>query len=173
MHLHDFVLGRAETDDPLVAAGDAGFDLFGGQGERGGQAAAHGVVVGEGFAAGFGIAAQGLQLLGRIEGIIGPSVPYELAGVLEVEFPSLALPVGGVGASDSDPFVDFDAAPGERAEDVLLGSRHETLGVGVLDAQDHGASVFAGEQVVIERGADPADMQRSRGAGCEAHPDRS
>ena len=78
-----------------------------------------------------------------------------------------------MGATDADALVDLDAAPFERLHDVLLGTRHEALRVGILDAEDHRALVLAGEEVVVECRADASDVQRSGGAGCEAHPNGS
>ena len=65
VHPDDPVFGHFEADDPLVAAGDAGFDFCGGQCERRGQPFAHGVVVGERLAASLGFAAQVIEPLLR------------------------------------------------------------------------------------------------------------
>ena len=78
------------------------------------QPPAHGVVVGERLAPGFGLVAQGVELLGRIEGVVGPARLDELRGVFQIDFAPLALAVGGVGAADTDTLVDLDAAPLER-----------------------------------------------------------
>jgi len=43
----------------------------------------------------------------------------------------------------------------------------ETLGVGVLDAQDERATVVPRERPVVDRGARPADMQVAGGTRCE------
>ena len=173
IHADYLVLGHLEADDPLVAAVDARADLLGRQGQRGGEFLAHGVVVGEGFAARLGFVAQGVELLGRVEGVVGPARLDELQSVLEVDLAPLALAVGGVGAADTDAFVDLDAAPAERLQDILLGSGDEALRVGILDAEDHRAPVLPGEEVVVEGRADAANVQRSGGAGCEAHPNGS
>ena len=173
VHRYGFVLGHPEADDPLVAAVDAGTNLLGRKGQRRGELLAHGIIVSERFAAAFGLLAQCVELLGRIERVVGPSRLDELQGVFEVDFAPFALTVGSMGAADTDAFVDLDAAPLQRFENVLLGSRYETLRVGILDAQDHRSAVLTGEKVVVERRTDAADMQRSRGAGCEAHPNRS
>ncbi len=165
VHPDDFVLGHLEADDPLVAAVDAGPDFVGGKRQRSGELFAHGVVVGERFAAGFGLVAQGVELLGRIERVVSPACFDELQGVFQIDFAPLALAVGGVGAADTDALVDFDAAPLERVHDILLGSRHEALRIGVFDAQNHRTFVLAGEKIVVERRADAADVQRARGAG--------
>ena len=78
-----------------------------------------------------------------------------------------------MGTSDADTFVDLDAAPFERFEDIILGARHETLRIGVLDTEDHRAFVPAGEQVIIQCRADAPDVQGPGGTGCEPHPNGS
>ena len=173
VHPDHLVFGHLEADDPLVSAVDAGLDLLGGQGQRCRQLFAHRIVVGESLAAGLGLLAQGVELLGGVEGVVGPPGLHELQGVFEVYFAAFALAVGGMGASDADALVDLDAAPFERFEDVVLGARHEPLRVGVLDAEDHRALVPAGEQVVIQCRADAPDVQGPGGAGCETHPNGS
>ncbi len=149
VHGHRLVDRHLEAHDPLLAGGDAALDLVGGQRQRRGQLLAHLVVIGEGAACLLGLAAQCVQLVGRVEGVVGPPGLHELQGVLEVDFAPLALAVGCVGAAGADTFVDLDAAPLERFHDVVLGSRHEPLRVGILDAQDHLASVTACEEVVV------------------------
>ena len=149
VHADDLVLGHLEADDPLVAAVDACADLLGRKGQRGGELFAHGVVVGKSLTSRFGLLAQGVELLGRVEGVVGPAGLDQLEGVLEVDLAPFALAVGGVRAADADALVDLDAAPAERLHDVLFGSGDESLRIGVLDAEDHRAAVFACEEVVI------------------------
>ena len=173
VHLDQLVFGHLEADDPLVAAVDAFADLLGGQGQRRGELLADRIVVGEGFAAGLGLVAQRVELLGRIKGVVGPARLDELQGVLEVDFAAFALAVGGVGAADTDTLVDLDAAPLERLQNILLGAGDEPLRIGILDAENHRALVLTGEEVVVECRPDAADVERSGGAGCEAHPNGS
>ena len=141
VHFDGLVFGHPEADHPLVAAFDAGLHLVGRQRQRRGQLFAHGIIVGERFAALLGFAAQGVQLFGGVESVVGPARIDELEGVFEVDFAAFALAVGGVGTSRADAFVDLDSAPFERFEDILFGARHETLRVGVLDAEDHHTAV--------------------------------
>ena len=169
VHFDGLVFGHPEADHPLVAAFDAGLHLVGRQRQRRGQLFAHGIIVGERFAALLGFAAQGVQLFGGVESVVGPARIDQPEGVFEVDFTAFALAVGGVGTSRADAFVDLDAAPFERFEDILFGARHETLRVGVLDAEDHHTAVLTGEKVVVEGRADAADVERPRGAGCKAH----
>ena len=173
LHLDEPVFGHLEADDPLVSAVDARTHLLGRQGQRRSQVFAHGVVVGKGLATGFGLLAQLVELLGRIEGVVGPAGIDQLQGIFQIDFAPLALAVGGVRAADTDAFVNLDAAPTQRLHDVLLSTRNEPLRVGILDAEDHRAAVLACEEVVVQCGADAADVQRSGGTGCKAHPNGS
>ena len=173
VHPHRLVGRHLEADDPLVAALDARPHLVGRQGERRGEPFAYRGVVGEGLAAFLVLRAQGVQLVGRVEGVVGPARLDELQGVFEVDFAPLALAVGGVRPSDAHAFVDLDAAPFERFQNVILRSGDEPLRIGVLDAQDHRSLVPAGEQVVVQCRTDAADVQRPGGAGREAHPNWS
>ncbi len=149
VHGHRLVDRHLEAHDPLLAGGDAALDLVGGQRQRRGQLLAHFVVIGEGAACLLGLAAQCVQLVGRVEGVVGPAGVDQPAGVFQIYVAALALAVGGVGTSRADTLVDLDAAPFERFDDILLGSRHEPLRVGILDAQDHLAAVTACEEVVV------------------------
>ena len=173
VHRDRFVFGHPEADHPLVAAVEARLHLLGGQRQRRGQLFAHRIIIGERLAARLGLPAQGVQFLGRVEGVVGPARLDELQGVFEVDFAPLALAVGGVRPSDAHAFVDLDAAPFERFQNVILRSGDEPLRIGVLDAQDHRSLVPAGEQVVVQCRTDAADVQRPGGAGREAHPNWS
>jgi hypothetical protein len=65
------------------------------------------------------------------------------------------------------------ADPGQGGLDL---PRHGLVGalfVGVLDAQDESASGVLPEQVVVDGGADAADVQETGGRGREADPDRA
>lgn len=141
--------------------------------ERRRQFLADRIVVCESFAARLVLLAQGVQLLGSIKSVVGPSGLHELFRVFQVDVAPLALAVRRMGAADADTLVDLDAAPLERLEDILLGTRHETLRVGIFDMKNHRTAVPTREQVVIKRRTYAADMQRPCRAGCEAHPDRS
>ena len=168
VHLDVLVLGHLEAYDPHLAVGNASVDLLVRHVQRVLQAAAHCAVVGEGLSVGLGLLAQCVQLLGRVEGVVGPSVADQLLRVGQVDGFALALAVGGVRASDADSFVDLYAAPFQALDDVLLGPWDETLAVGVFDAQQEVATVVAREEVVVQGCAYSAYVQRPCRAGCEA-----
>ena len=48
-------------------------------------------------------------------------------------------------AADADTLVDLDAAPLERLEDILLGTRHETLRVGIFNTEDQISTILFGK----------------------------
>ena len=67
------------------------------------------------------------------------------------------------------PFVDLNTDPVEGFDDVFFGTRHKAILIGIFDAQEHLAAHFPGEQVIIEGGAHPANMQRTGWAGRETN----
>ena len=89
---------------------------------------------------------------------------------MQVDILAFALAVWGVRTSDTYTFVDLDSAPFERFENVLFGSRHETLRVGVFDAENEVTASLSCEQVVVECRAYTAYMERSGGTGRETYP---
>ena len=117
--------------------------------------------------------ALGIQLFGCVERHVGFSVVEQLSDVPAVDVAPLALAVGAVVAAEAYAFVELNAQPLEGFDDILLCARHKAGGVGVFDAENEVAAVLAGEKIVVEGGTHAADMQRPRGAGCEAHTDFS
>ena len=61
-------------------------------------------------------------------------------------------------AAEAHALVEFHAEPFERFDDVIFGSRHKAVRVGIFNAEHHFASMLTGKKVVIERGAHTADM---------------
>ena len=78
-----------------------------------------------------------------------------------------------MGAAHALAFINHDAHPGKGFQDVFFGAGHEAVLVGVLDAQEHLAAQLAGQQVVVQRRAHAANVQRPGGGWCEAHPNFS
>ena len=114
--------------------------------------------------------AHGVELFGGIEGVVGVAFFDELfcVFVVDAEGFAFALAVGAVGAALVGAFVGFEAGPLEGVEDVLFGSGDVAALVGVFDAEDEGAAVAAGIEIVIEDGADAAEVKAAGGAGGEA-----
>jgi hypothetical protein len=116
--------------------------------------------------------AHGLQLGGRVEGVVGVAVVDELLGVLAIPRGALALAVRTGCAARAGAFVVGQAAPVERAHDVVLGLLDEAFAVGVFDAEDELAAAPARQQVIVKRRPQPADVQHASRAGGEAHAHR-
>ena len=171
VHPDDASFGHPEADRPVGTLREQALHLALRQGERVAQGAAGGMAVDEGLTARLGLGAFLLQLLGRVESVVGVAGGDELLGVFPVDDAPLALAVGGVGMGIGrlfddfplrvHPFVGVDAAPAQRLDDILLGPGHEAVGVRVLDAEDEGPAVLLGVEVVVEGGAHAAHMQRS------------
>ena len=171
--MHLLVFGHHETYDPRFAGFHSPAHLFGRQRERRGQPAPCLVVVGERLSPRFGLGSDRGELLLRVERVVGVARFDELTRVFQVDLAALALPIRGMRSSFGDSLVDAYPAPGERVENVFLRSRHEPLRVGVFDAEDEVSAVLAGEQVVVQRRADAAHVQRTRRTGREAYSDFS
>ena len=141
------------------------------------EAVAHGgagggVVLERGAAAFCGIAA-GLDFFGGVPGLVGVTCVQQGLHLRAVEVTALALAVGAEFAGIARPFVRVDATPIQGFADVVLGALDEPGLVGVLDAEDEGAAVPAGEQPVVVGRADSAHVKRAGGAGGESDADGS
>ena len=154
-----------EADGVLLAGVDAATHLVGGERQRVLHLHARVGVVDE---VGVGLASR-LERLGGVEGVVCLPLVEQTAYVHAVDVAALRLPVRTVGAPFAHTLVDAYAEPCQRLVDVVFGSRHEAVAVGVLDAEYHVAPVLAGEQVVVERGAYPADVQRACGRRRESY----
>ena len=108
---------------------------------------------------------------GSVEGYIGFAGVEQTARVLAVDVAALALLVGAVGSALSYALVDLYSEPCQGLVDVVLGTGHETLRIGVLDAEYHVAPCLAGEKVVIESRAHASDVEGACRRGSETHPD--
>ena len=118
---------------------------------------------------GLGRFAQGVQLLWRVERLVGqPLVQQGLHGLL-VQGGALALAVRPAIASGLDAFIGRQATPREGLFDVGLGALHKPTLVGVFDAKDEGAAVGAGKQPVVQGRPDTAHVERPGGAGGKAN----
>ena len=166
VHQHLAARLNLEAHHVLLAVVDEASHLVGGQRQRVAHHLARLGVVLEVL----NLLALLLQFFGRVEGYVGLAFLQQLVDVLLVDGTSLALPVGTVVATKADTLVELDAQPLERLDDILLGSRHEAVGVGVFDTENKVALVLAGEEIVIQGGAHAANMQCPCGTGCKTHP---
>ena len=113
--------------------------------------------------------ALGGQFLGGVKGYVGLAGIEQLLYILAVNVATLALAVGAMIATKAHTFVKLDAEPLERLYNIVLGSRHKAVGVGVLNAEHHVAAVLARKQIVVKGCAHTANMKWTRGAWCKTH----
>ena len=85
-----------------------------------------------------------------------------------VDVRALGLEVGPAFAAAFGAFVPLQAQPFQAGEDLGQGLGLVAFLVGVLDAQDEGAAVMAGEQKIEQGRARAADVQVAGGRGGEA-----
>ena len=120
--------------------------------------------------------AVGGQLLGRAVAVVGLVLAEQPLGGLLVERQPLHLAIrpvrpAGRQAGHLRPLVPLEAQPVQPVEDVALVLDGRARRVRVLEAQHEGAAHVAGEEVVEERGARGADVQRPGRAGRDAAAD--
>ncbi len=95
----------------------------------------------------------GLQLLGSIEGDVSLASIEQLVDIFLIDVTTLTLTVRSLGTAEAHTLVEFEAEPAERLDDILLGSGHEAVGVGVLNTKHKVAPMLAGEEIVEQGGA--------------------
>ena len=179
VHCDDGILRHLEAYGPVGGLLQPSLSLFGAERQGVAERQAGLLVVGESLAASLGSGPRSLEILGRIEGVVGIAVDDELFGILAVNAAPLALPVRRVrmalrrrlydAAVGVHSFVGHDAAPFQRLDDVFLRTWHETVGVGILDTEDEIAFSLLGKQVVVERRTDPAHVQGAGRGRRESH----
>ncbi len=112
---------------------------------------------------GGGALAHGAQFLGAAVATIGVAAGQQRLGHLGM--------AGGASRLEQRLLVRRKPEPGQALEDHVHRLLGVALAVRVLDAQQVLAAVVAGKQVVEQRGADAADVQKAGGAGGEAGAD--
>ena len=160
------ILRHFKADHMRFAGSQQGRTRTSRQGQRIFESLAGEIVVGKGSAVHLCIGAQGIQLFGRIEGIIGVAGVDQLLCIAGIELLAFALAVGSVRPSFAGTLVDFDSAPVERFHDVVLGSRYVAGLVGIFDSQQEIPAVVFGKKIVKKGGAHPSDVKwsgRTRG----------
>ncbi len=163
---HRFAVWHFEPDDVGYALGHGFFYFIGFHREAVAHLHAGTAVVLEGdvFLAGL------FEFLGGVKSVVGIPLLDELLGVLLVNILALGLPVGAVVAAKARPFVRLHTQPFQGVDNVFLRPGHVARLVGVLNAQDESATVLAGQEVIVQSGAYPADMKRTGGAGGKTKP---
>ena len=111
-----------------------------------------------------------LQLLRGIESYIGLIGIKQLLYILLIYIATLALTIRTFVATKANALVELDAQPLKRLDDILLCTRHETVGISILDTEYEIATMLLGKQVIIQGGTYAADMQCSRRTWCKTHP---
>ena len=173
----DFVLhqhfaggvGHLETDRVRVAIGFELRHFFRSQGEGVAHAHAGGGVVLPNFSFRFSFRTLGGHVLRCIEGLVCGTAFEQALNFFLVEGAPLGLLVGPELPAGFDAFVRGNAAPIQRFTDVVFGSFDKTRLVGVLDAEDEGAAVLFGKEVIVQGRAHPTHVQRASGAGGKSY----
>ncbi len=156
------VPGRTrKAQRPRLAGGLAAGDLVGRQ-------VATGAAVDPGALVGLRRPALGLELLGRVEAGVQVAAGKQPVDVLAVDRLTLGLAVRAVGAGLLGAFVPVELHLAQRAQDLGDGLVGRARRVGVFDAQDEVAAVLAGEDVVVQGGARPAQVKVAGGRRCKA-----
>ena len=172
----DLIVQRAVVhsdvaEDGIVESGAAlGDALADDIGHTGGQLGGH--FLGAQVAAGVGSAVKFAGILLRLallaEAVVGVAQLHQQLGILAVGVTALGLDIGGHGAAHIGTLVVAQAAFGHGAVDHIHSAVHQTALVGILDTQDEGAAVVAGNQPGVERGTQIAHMHIAGGRGGKA-----
>ena len=158
-----------ETHHILLAIVDECCHLVGRHGERVAHHATRASIVLEVL----NLSALLLQFLRSVEGDVCLAGFEQLVDILLIDGATFALAIRPVLAAKRHALVELDVQPLERFKDVLLGSRHETVRVGVLNSENKIALMLTGKQVIIQCGANAANVQCPSGTWCETHPNSS
>ena len=165
--IHDDIL--AWFDEEANDVGLAGSDELLGLVETQAQRITH-LTTGRGIVLEVGSSlACSLKLLLVIKSIVGLAGIQEHLHIFLVDLATLRLTIGAIIATKGDTFVKLDAEPLERLEDVLLGTRDEALAVGVLNTEQELAAVLTSKKIIIQTGADTANVKRARRRWRKAH----
>ena len=160
--------GRAgthpEAQGPGLAGGLAASDLAGGQ-------VATGAAVDPGSLLGLRRQALGVELLGRVEAGVEVAAGQQRVDVFPVDRLRARSAGTDRGAPAFGTFVPVELHLAQGAQD--LGDRRvgRARRVGVFDTQHEVAAVAAGVEVVVERGARPAEVEVAGGGRCETDTD--
>ena len=108
----------------------------------------------------------GLRLFA--EAVVSAALFHQQAGVMAIGVPALGLDIGSHGAAHIGAFIVVQAALGHGAVDHVGSALHQAALVGILDSQDEGAAVVAGDQPGVQCRAQIAHMHIAGGRRREA-----
>jgi len=103
----------------------------------------------------------GLRLLA--EAVVRAALFYQQPGIVAIGVTALGLDIGSHGAAHIGAFVVVQAALGHGAVDDVGSALYQTALIGVLDPQDEGAALIAGDQPGIQRRAQVAHVHIAGG----------
>ena len=112
----------------------------------------------------------GLQLFRGIESNVSLVGIEQLLHIFLIDIATLALTVRTLIATKRDTLIKLDTQPLKRLNDILLCTRHETIGVSILNAEYQIAAMLLGKQIIVQGGTHTTDMQSSRRTRCKTHP---
>ena len=106
-----------------------------------------------------------LQLLRSIESNICLIGIEQLLNIFLIDIATLALAIWTFVATKTYTLVELDTKPLERLDDILLGTRNETVRIGILDTEYQIATMLLSKQIIIQGSAHTTDMQSTRWTG--------
>ena len=86
-----------------------------------------------------------LKLLRSVECYVSLAVGKKLVDIFLIYGATLTLTIRAVVATERNSFVKLDTEPTERLDDVIFGSRHKAMRVGILDTEHQVAAVLTRE----------------------------
>ena len=90
-----------------------------------------------------------LKLLRSVECDICLAGVKELLYILLVDVATLRLAIRAMVAAKADTFVELYAQPTEGLENILLGTWHKAVRIGIFDAEYQFTAILLGEKIII------------------------
>ena len=113
--------------------------------------------------------ALSLKFLRSIKSDISLVIVKEHLYILLIYITTLALTVWSMFATEGNTFVKLDTEPTERLNDIVFGTRNETMRIGILNTEHQIATMLACKEIIIQCGTYTANMQRSCWTWCKTH----
>ncbi len=148
-----------QADDVWLASCDAALHFVRRKGQAVGQTAACQIVIGKIL---FGLTA-GIQCFRRVKCNVGMAALHQLMGVFSINFLPVALAVWAIFSTKTHALVGQQTHPFQSLYDVIFRSRHIAVLVGVFYAEDKRAALLFGKQIIVQRRAYAANVQRAGG----------